>query len=157
MELFWNLTCGFRREEFWRISLKSTQFRIQILKRVTQETILWNIPNSDQRFQRRRFFKNFFMSIKCKMLPFTKAMLIYGSNFHEQFLKRVTKGKFLWNYFKIGPGISEKKIFYEFLHVHLKSPPPPPPHHGGHVFWRIKISQTAFEKGHTRNNSGKLF
>ena len=35
-------------------------------------------------------------------------------------------------------------------------PPPPPPPHGGHVFRRIKISRTVFEKGHTRNNLVKL-
>ena len=31
------------------------------------------------------------------------------------------------------------------------------PSHGGHVFRRIKISQTIFEKGHTTNNLVKLF
>ena len=29
--------------------------------------------------------------------------------------------------------------------------------HGGHVFQRIKISRTVFEKGHPRNNPVKLF
>ena len=32
-----------------------------------------------------------------------------------------------------------------------------PTHNGGHVFRRIKISRTSFEKGHTRNNLVKLF
>ena len=31
------------------------------------------------------------------------------------------------------------------------------PHHGGHVFRRIKISQTFFEKGHPRNNPLNFF
>ena len=50
-------------------------------------------------------------------------MLIYGSNFHELFLKKVTKGKFLWHYFKIWPAVSEKiflKIFSEFREQFLK-------------------------------------
>ena len=54
VKLFQNLTSGFRGEEFWRISVKSTQwkkpppffdgskFLKQISKRVTQGTILWN-------------------------------------------------------------------------------------------------------------------
>ena len=57
-KLFQNLTSGFRGQEFWRISLKSTHWkkpppmaaiffdgsniREQLLKRVTQGTILWN-------------------------------------------------------------------------------------------------------------------
>ena len=34
--------------------------------------------------------------------------------------------------------------------------PPPPPPHGGHVFRRIKISRTTFEKGHPRNKSREI-
>ena len=37
------------------------------------------------------------------------------SKFRKQFLKRVTQGTFLWNYFKIGPAVSEEKIFKELL------------------------------------------
>ena len=37
------------------------------------------------------------------------------------------------------------------------TPPPPPPPHGGHVFRRIKILWTIFEKGPPRNNLAKLF
>ena len=33
------------------------------------------------------------------------------SKFREQILKKVSPGIFLWNYFKIGPAVSEKKIF----------------------------------------------
>ena len=38
-----------------------------------------------------------------------------GSQFRVQFFKRVTQGTFLWNYFKIRPAVSEKKIFKELL------------------------------------------
>ena len=37
------------------------------------------------------------------------------SKFREQFLKRVTQGTFLCNYFKIGPAVPEEKIFKELL------------------------------------------
>ena len=37
------------------------------------------------------------------------------SKFRKQFLKRATQGTFLWNYFKIRPAVSEKKIFQELL------------------------------------------
>ena len=58
------------------------------------------ISKSDQQFP-RRFFMNFYMSARCKKPQFTRAMFIDGSKFWEQFLKRVTQGTFLWNYFKI--------------------------------------------------------
>ena len=80
---------------------------------------------------------NFFMSVKCKKPPFTRAMFMEGSKFLEQFLKRVTKGTFLWNYFKIWPAVSEK-IFYEFLHVQIVQEAPI---HQSHVYGQIKISR----------------
>ena len=73
------------------------------------------ISNSDQLFQRRIFFKNFFMSIWYKKPPFTRAMFMDGSKFRGQFLKRVSQGTFLWNYFKIEPAVPEEKIFKELL------------------------------------------
>ena len=79
------------------------------------------------------------MVVQCKKLPSAKAMFIErskfreqflkkshpwnnpaksfqnlffdGAKFCEQFLKRVTQGTSLSNYFKIRPGVSEKKIF----------------------------------------------
>ena len=55
------------------------------------------------------------MFVKCKKSPFTRAMLMEGSKFGEQFSKRVNQGTFLWNCFKIGPAISEENIFKELL------------------------------------------
>ena len=77
-----------------------------------------------------------------------------GSKFCEQVLKRVTEGTFLWNYFKIWPAVSEKKIFLEFLHVRIVQEAPI---HQSHVYGWIKISQSIFEKGHLRNIPVKLF
>ena len=77
-----------------------------------------------------------------------------GSKFHEQILKRVTKGTFLWNYFKIWLAVSEKKIYQEFLHVPIVQEAPI---YQSHAFGQIKISWTIFEKGHPRNIPVKLF
>ena len=76
------------------------------------------------------------------------------SKFREQFLKRVTQGTFLWNYFKIWPAVPEKKTFQEFLHVLIVQEAPI---HQSHVNRQIKISRTIFEKGHQRNIPVKLF
>ena len=73
------------------------------------------ISKSDNRFQRRSFLKNCFMSVLCKKPPFTRAVFLDRSKFCEQFLKRVTKGTFLLIYFKIGPTLPEEKIFKELL------------------------------------------
>ena len=50
--------------------------------------------------------------------------------------------------------VPEKKIFKEFLHVHIVQEAPI---HQSNVYGRIKISQTIFEKGHQRNIPVKLF
>ena len=93
------------------------------------------------------------MSISCKKPPFTRAIFIDRSKFCEQFLKRVTRGTFLWYYFKIWPAVSEK-IFSEFLHVSIVREDPI---HQSHVYGPIKISQTLLEEGHQRNIPEKLF
>ena len=72
------------------------------------------------------------------------------TKFREHFLKRVTQGTLLWNYFKIWPVVSEKKIFKEFVHVCIVNLAPI---HQSHVHEWIKISLTTFEKGHSRNIS----
>ena len=38
-----------------------------------------------------------------------------GSKFREQFLKRVTQGTFLRNYFQIGPAVPQEKNFKALL------------------------------------------
>ena len=60
----------------------------------------------------------------------------------------------MWNYFKIWPEVSEKKIFEEFFHVPIVQEAPI---HQSHVYGRIEISRTLFEKGHPRNIPVKLF
>ena len=43
--------------------------------------------------------------------PHSPEPCLWTDENFEQFLKRVTQGIFLWNYFKIRPAVSEKKIF----------------------------------------------
>ena len=71
------------------------------------------------------------------------------TKFCEHFLKRVTKGTFLWNYFKIWPVVSEK-ISKEFVHVCIVNVAPI---HRSHIHERIKISLTTSEKALSRNIS----
>ena len=85
-----------------RAHKRSRQLALAIMARIGQSGhLLMSKPDSceiisksDQRFQ-RRFFKNFFMSVKCKKPPFTRVIFIDRSKFCEQFLKRVTQGIFL--------------------------------------------------------------
>ena len=68
-----------------------------------------------------------------------KLFYILTSGFGEVFFLRISSC----------PYSAKKKIH--------PPPPPPPPPPDGYGFRRIKISQTIFEKGHTRNNPVKLF
>ena len=73
--------------------------------------------------------------------------------FREQFLKKVTQGHFCEIISKSDQRF-HRTLFKEFLHVIIVQTVPI---HQGHVYRRIKISRTIFEKGHPRNNSVKLF
>ena len=134
---------------------------------------------------------------------------VYGRiKISRTFLKRVTQGTFLWNYFKIWPAVLEKILRISSCPYSTRSPHSPEPclwmdqnfankfwkgspkeHsceiisksdqqfrrrrffknffmfpivqeapiHQSHVYGRIKISRTVFEKGHLRNIPVKLF
>ena len=78
-----------------------------------------------------------------------------GSKFREQFLKRVTQGTIPVKLFQ-----NLTSSFGEEDFLRISSCPyivQEAPIHQSHVFWRIKISQTIFEKGHPRNIPAKLF
>ena len=131
VKLFQNLTSSFVEEDFLRISScpysarsphspepclwTDHHFANNFWKGSPKEHSCEIISKSDQQYRRRRFLKNFFMSLLCKKPPFTRAMFLGKSKFREHFLKRVTQGTFLWNYFKIGPAVLEDKIFKELL------------------------------------------
>ena len=55
---------------------------------------------------------------------------------------------------KSAQGFQRRRFFKEFLHVRIVQKVSS---HGVHVFGRIKILQTNFEKSHPRNNPVKLF
>ena len=109
VKLFQNRTRGFRGGEFWRISLKSTQWkksppmaamfldgsniREQFSKRVTQGTILWNYSKFWPAVSEKKNFEEFLWSphIEKKASPPPPpmaAMFFNGSKFREQFLKK---------------------------------------------------------------------
>ena len=75
------------------------------------------ISKSDPPFQRRRILKNFFMAIIIVQdAPIHKSHVSWWIKI-SQFLKRVTQGTFLWNYFKIWSAVSsEEEFFKEFIH-----------------------------------------
>ena len=75
------------------------------------------------------------------------AMFFDGSKFCKQFLKRVISNS--------DRQFQRRRFFKKFLHVHIAQKVSPP--HGGHVFRRINILRTIFEKGHPRNILVKLF
>ena len=192
--------------------------RIKILQTVLEKGHPRNIPvqlfqNRTRGFREKTFLKISSCPYGAKSPPPPPqpmaAMFFDGSKFCEQFLKRVTHGTILSNYFKIWLVVSEEKNFEEFLwspHSEKSLPPWRPcflkdqnfannfwkglskeqsreiisksdmrfqrrilknfsevhtvkkaSPHGGHVFQRIKIWQTIFEKSHTRNNLVKLF
>ena len=70
------------------------------------------------------------------------------SKYCEHFLKRVSQGIILWNYFKIRPAVLREY----FLRISSC-----PYSVRSHVFGQIKILWTIFEKGHLRNIPMKLF
>ena len=59
--------------------------RYRCLKRSPKDHSCEIISKSDQRFLRRKFFKNFFMSVYCKKPPITRSLFIDGSNFANNF------------------------------------------------------------------------
>ena len=89
-----------------------------------------------------------------KVSPKMAAMFYDGSKFHEHFWKGSPKEQSCEIISKSDEWFQRRRILKDFSEVHPVTPPPP---HGGHVFRRIKISLTVFEKGQQRNNPVKVF
>ena len=88
--------------------------RIKILRTIFEKGHARNIPvNLFQNLTRgfRDFLKNFSCLYSARSLHSPEQCLMTDQNFAKQFMKRVIQGTFLWNHFKIGPAVSEKKIF----------------------------------------------
>ena len=79
-----------------------------------------------------------------------KISKIFFEKGHSRNISMKCFYEFLWNYFKIWPVVSEKKIVKEFVFVCIVKVAPI---HQSHVHERIKTSLTTFEKGHSRNIS----
>ena len=126
------------------------RFREQFLKRVTQETILWNYSKFWPAVSEETIFKEFLQVHTAQKASPMVAMFLYRSKFRVQLLKRVTEGTILWNYFKIGPSVSEEKIFKEFLEKN------PFGCLGNQSFWWNQILRTTFKEDHPRNIPAKF-
>ena len=79
-----------------------------------------NIPNSDQRFRRRRFFKNFFMSAHCKIPPPHPLRPFFSTdqNFTNTFWKGSPKEQSCEIISK-SDNQFQRRSFKEFFHVHI--------------------------------------
>ena len=96
-------------------------------------------------------FKEFLYVHIVQVAPFTSVIFIVKSKFHEQFLKKVTQGTFLGNYFKIWPAVSEKILGIPFILIVQVATI-----HQRNVYKQIKISQTIFRKGSSKGYSCKI-
>ena len=82
--------------------------------------------------------------------PHSLEPCFWTDQFSEQFLKRVTKGTFLWNYVKIGPEVPEEKIFKELVKkFHFVAM-------ATRVFDGIKFCEQFFEEDLPRNIPAKF-
>ena len=175
VKLFQNLTIGFREEDFLKIFLRISScpysarsphspkpyfwtdqnFANNFWKVSTKEHSFEIILKSDQGFQRRRFYKNFLMSVNCKKSPSPwRPCFSTYQNFAINFWKGSHKEQSCETISNSEQRFQRRRILKNFFEVHTVKKASP---HGGHVFRRTKISQTIFEKGHTRNNPVKLF
>ena len=108
---------------------------------------------SDRWFQRRQFFKKFFMYVYSASSPHSPELcFLMAQNFPDNFWKGSSKEHSCEFFSKSHQQF--QKIFYQFLHVRIMQVAPI---HQCHVYRRIKISRTLSEKGHPRNISVKLF
>ena len=99
-----------------------SKFCAQFLKRVLQGTFLWNYSKFWPSVSEEKIFKEFFqvhIVQKAPPPPQWRPFSYDRSKFREKFLKRVTQGTILWNYFKIGQAVSEEKTFKEFFQVRI--------------------------------------
>ena len=136
--------------------LTDQNFANNFWKRVTPGTFLWNYFKIWQVVSEEKNFEEFLWSPHNEKSPPWQPCFSTNQNSANNFWKRVTQGTTVWNYFKIWQAVSEEKNFEEFLWS-PQSEKSLSPTNGGHVFWRIKISWTTFEKGHTRNKPVKWF
>ena len=116
-----------------------SKFREQFLKNVTQGTI-WQAVSEEKNFE------EFLWSPPIeKSLPPWRLCFSTDQNFANNFWKGSHKEQSC----EIIPNSDQRFWTKKFLHVGIVQkvpPPPPPPPYGSHVFRRIKISRTVFEK-----------
>ena len=127
------------KKTFWKGSPREHSFEI--------------ISKSDQQF-RRRFFKNFFMSLYSTRSPNSSEPWFWpDQNFANNFWKGSPKEHSCEIISKSDQRFRRRR-FFKNSHVHIVQEAPI---HQSHIYGRIKISPTIFEKGHPRNIPVKLF
>ena len=129
-------------------------FANSIWKRSPKEHSCEIISKSDQRFRRRKFFKNFFIHPYSGRSPHSPEPCLWtDQNFANNFWKGLPKEHSCEIISKLDQRFQRK----DFLSVSsclysARSSHSPEP-----CFGWIKISRTVFEKGHPRNIPVKLF
>ena len=106
------------------------------------------ISKSDQRFLRRRIFKEFFHVHIVQEAPIHQSHVYRRIKLSRTILKKGQPRNIPVKLFQIGPVVSEK-IFKEFLHAHIVQEVPI---HQSHVYGWIKISPTVFWKGSVKEH-----
>ena len=91
-----------------------SKFRKHFLKRVMQGTLLWNYFKIGPVVSERIFLRISSCPYSARS-PHSPEPCFGRIKILKTFLKRVTQRTFLWNYFKIGPAVSEENIFKELL------------------------------------------
>ena len=86
--------------------------------------------------------------------PFTRAMLIYGSKFCDFFKKGHPRNIRVKLFQNVTSGFREEDFFKEFLHIRIVQEAPV---YQSHVYGRIRILRTIFEKSHPKNIPVELF
>ena len=130
MKLFRNLISGFRGEEFWRISPKSmckkppshgghVFRRIKISRTIFEKGHPRNNPVNFFPNQTRGFREDFLRisssRYSAKSLPSHGGHVFRRIKISQTVFEKGHTGTILWNYFKIGPAVSEEKVFKEFF------------------------------------------
>ena len=132
VKLFQNLTRRFRGEEFWRISLKSTQwkkplptvamfldgskYREQFLKKVTQGTILRNYSKFWPAVSEKKIFKEFLHArLLQKVSPPWRPCFTTDQNFANDFWKGSPKEHSCEIISKSDQGFQRRRFFKNFF------------------------------------------
>ena len=90
------------------------------------------------------------------MLPFTRAMFIHGSNFHEQFLKGSPKENSCEIISKFDQRFQRRRFFKDFLRISSCPDSARSPHSPEPCLWTDQNSTHKFLKGSPKEHSCEI-